>query len=117
PTRILDTRSGLGAPAGVRGADTTLDLQVTGAGGVPTLDVTAVVMNVTITGAIGPGFVQVFPTARANLGDSSNLNVEYAGQTIPDLVVVPVGVGGKVTIYTQGGGHLIADVFGYFATS
>src|SRR5262249_25905790 len=47
-------------------------------------------------------------------GASSNLNVESAGQTIPNAVVVPVGSNGGVTLYTQSGGHLVADLLGYF---
>jgi hypothetical protein len=117
PTRILDTRSGIGAAPSKVAANGSIDLQVTGAGGVPASSVTAVVLNVTVTGAVGPGYAQVFPTGQASIGDSSNLNIESAGQTIPNLVVVPVGNGGKVTIYTQGGGDLLGDVLGYFATS
>jgi hypothetical protein len=112
PVRILDTRASGKIPA-----DGSIDLQVTGVGGVPSTAVTAVALNVTVTGASGPGFVQVFPTGQASIGASSNLNIEAAGQTIPNLVVVPVGNGGKVTIYTQGGGDVLADVFGYFTTS
>lgn len=116
PTRILDTRSSVGGKGPVA-AKGQLELLVTGAHGdaveVPT-DATAVVMNVTITEAAAPGFVQVFPTKGANVGDSSNLNVERAGQTLPNLVVSRVGTGGKVTLYTQGGGQLVADLVGYF---
>jgi hypothetical protein len=109
PTRILDTRA-----TGKIAANASVDVQITGVGGVPA-GATAVVLNVTVTGATGPGYVQVFPTGQATIGDSSNLNVESAGQTIPNLAVVPVGSGGKVSIYTEGGGNLLADVFGYFA--
>lgn len=58
---------------------------------------TAVVMNVTITGSLGPGFVQVLPTGQATRGPSSNLNVERAGQTIPNLVIVPICDGDQVS--------------------
>ena len=61
--------------------------------------------------------MQVLPTAMADVGASSNLNVEYASETIPNLVIAPLGVGGSVSIYTQGGGQLIADLFGYFVES
>jgi hypothetical protein len=82
-------------------------------GSVP-VDASAVVLNVTITETLAPGYVQVFPTGRAAVGSSSNLNVEAPGQTIPNLVVVPVGDGTTVTLYTQSGGHFIADLEGYF---
>jgi hypothetical protein len=35
PSRLLDTRSGLGAPQAPVGANASIDLQVTGRGGVP----------------------------------------------------------------------------------
>ena len=77
--------------------------------------VQAVVMNVTAVDATGPGYVQVLPTGVA--GDYSNLNTDTPGQTIPNVTVVPIGADGSVTIYTQGGAHLLADVSGYFVAS
>ena len=116
PTRVLDSRIGLGH-AGATPPGGTTTLPMLGRGGVPTSGVTAVLLNVTVTDALGPGFVQVFPTGLAAVGASSNLGVEYVGQTIPNLVIAPLGAGGAVSIYTQGGGHVIADVFGYFVES
>lgn len=118
PQRILDSRSGQG-PAddgvvGVVASGEVVDVQATGRMGVPLSGVTAVVLNVTITEALGAGFVQVFPTGVGTVGSSSNLNVEYSGQTIANQVTVPVGAGGKVSLFVQGGGHVLADVFGYY---
>lgn len=117
PTRVLDTRTGLGAPKAVVAPRDSVVLQATGAGGVPATGVTAVVLNVTLTAATGPGFVQVYPTGQGVEGASSNLNVLTRGQTVPVLVTAPVGDGGRVTLYTHGGGHLLADVSGYFLSS
>jgi hypothetical protein len=114
PTRVLDSRIGLGN-SGAAPAGGTVTLPMLGRGGVPTSGVVAVLLNVTLAEAQGPGFVQVFPSGMAAVGASSNLNIEYANQTIPNLVIAPLGVGGMVSFYTQGGGQLIADVFGYFA--
>jgi hypothetical protein len=49
PARILDTRSGLGAPAAKVGPASVLELQVNGRGGVPATGVSAVALNVTVT--------------------------------------------------------------------
>ena len=117
PTRVLDTRTGLGAPKAVVAPKGSVVLQATGAGGVPATGVTAVVLNVTLTAATGPGFVQVYPTGQGVEGASSNLNVLTRGQTVPVLVTAPVGDGGRITLYTHGGGHLLADVSGYFLAS
>jgi len=74
--------------------------------------VTAVVLNVTVTEAQAPGYVTLFPCG-ASPPTASNLNY-VAGSTIPNLVVVKVGDGGRVCIYTQSTVHLVADVSGYF---
>ncbi len=115
PTRILDTRDGLGAAARSVPPDTTINLQVSGRGGVPA-EAIAAVLNVTVTEATGPGFVTAWPFGRAR-PVASNLNVERPGQTIPNLVTVPVGTGGVISVYTQGGAHLVADVAGYFLST
>ncbi|TAL13674.1 MAG: hypothetical protein EPN99_15085 [Frankiales bacterium] len=117
PTRVLDTREGKGAPKAIVPPKGSVVLQVTGAGGVPATGVRAVVLNVTLTSATGPGFVQVYPTGQGVEGASSNLNVLTRGQTVPVLVTAPVGDGGRITLYTHGGGHLLADVSGYFLAS
>jgi len=116
PKRVMDTRSGVGVPAGVRKPGSTTALKVTGVAGVPA-NATAVVMNVTIDQSTKKGYVQVFPTGDGTPGASSNLNVPGPGSTRPNLVIVPVGAGGRVTFYTAAGGHLVADMFGYFAPS
>ncbi len=113
PDRILDTRFGTGAPTGKVAPGQSIDVQITGQGGVPDTGVYAVVLNVTLAGATGPGFVTAHPTGTTR-PTASNINVTAVGQNAPNSVIVPIGQDGKVTLYTSGGGHLIADVFGYF---
>lgn len=119
PQRILDTRGGengfpLGttriAPVAKRG---TLDVKVTGVGGVPATGVTAVVVNLTVTSPTAPGFLTAYPS-NESLPVVSNLNF-VAGQTIPNLAVVKVGPDGIVKIYngSDGTAHVIADVSGW----
>ena len=76
--------------------------------------VSAVVLNVTATEAEAAGFVTVWPTGQER-PNASNLNLERVGQTIPNLVVVPVGAGGRVSLYAQSAVHLLADVAGWFS--
>jgi hypothetical protein len=113
PDRILDTRIGIGAAASKPTAGQTVDLQVTTRGGVPASGVSAVVLNVTGADATAGGFVTVWPTGQP-IPNASNLNLVAPGDTAPNLVIVPVGSGGRVSLYTEAGTHLIADVFGYF---
>ncbi|MEZ0447803.1 DUF1524 domain-containing protein [Cellulomonas sp. ICMP 17802] len=117
PTRVLDTRTGVGAPLARPAAGALVELQVTGRGGVPATGVTAVALNVVVTNPRQLGYVQVIPTGAGTPGASSNINVFYAGQTASNLVTVPVGDGGRVTLYDVAGGDLVADVSGYFAAA
>jgi IPT/TIG domain len=115
PARIADTRAGSGQPNGgsTLRAGTTLDVQVTGAGGVPPTGVTAVVLNTTATDTTSAGFITVFPKG-ATLPVASNLNWT-AGVTVPNRVIVPVGTGGMVSFYNGlGSADLVVDVNGYF---
>ena len=112
PARILDTRSGNGAPAAPVPDDGTITLLVRGRGDVPPIGAAAVILNVTATEATGPGFVTVWP-AGAPRPSTSNLNVEHAGQTIANLVIVPLGTGGSVSLYALKSVHLVADVLGF----
>ena len=117
PARITDTRAGSGqANAGMTlGAGGRLDVQVTGAGGIPAA-VSAVVMNVTATNTSAPGFFTVYP-AGVTRPLASNLNWT-AGVTVPNRVIVSVGSGGKVSFYNGvGSADLIVDVGAYFTGS
>ncbi|MEP7194059.1 MAG: hypothetical protein ABI903_14480, partial [Actinomycetota bacterium] len=114
PFRLLDTRDGTGAPKAAVGVGEMVHLQVTGEGGVPDSGVSAVVLNVTVTAPSVAGFLTVFgdETTRPT---ASNLNFAK-GQTVPNLVIAPVGANGKVALYNGSGGsvQVIADVSGYF---
>jgi hypothetical protein len=117
PSRLLDTRTGLGQPNDAPakpGDGATVELTVAGRGGVPATGATAAVVNVTMTGTNAPGFVTVYA------GDvaqplASNLNASSAGETIANLAIVPIGAAGTVKLFTERGTELIVDVVGYFA--
>lgn len=116
PARVLDTREGNGAPPGKVAAGGTVDLQVTGRGGVPASGVSAVVLNVTVTEPTALSFLTAWPAGEVR-PVASNLNFS-AGQTVPNLVVVKVGAGGKVSLYNYAGStHVIADVSGWYGAS
>lgn len=117
PSRLLDTRDGTGQGApGMVPSNGTIRLQVTGHGGVPASGAVAVVMNVTATGATGPGFVTVWPATEPQ-PTASNLNIEHQGETISNLVTVQLGSDGAVYLYAMAATHLVADVAGYFTPS
>lgn len=114
PTRVLDTREGLGAPRAAVGPDASIDVKVTGTAGVPSSGVGAVVFNLTGTNAGSPTFITASPTGSPREG--SNLNL-LPGQTDSNLVIASVGDGGRVNLYNRFGSvDLIADVAGWFPT-
>jgi hypothetical protein len=114
PTRILDTRTSNGVPGTLAvPANGSIDVAIAGRGGVPATGVSAVVLNVTAAESLAAGFVTVWPTGLTR-PTASNLNVTFAGQNIANLVIVPLGSAGQVSLYTQSGTHLVADVAGWF---
>jgi parallel beta-helix repeat protein len=114
PSRVLDTRNGIGAATGPVATHGTVSLQMTGAGGVPSSGVRAVILNVTVTQPGTSGFVTAYPSGQS-LPTASNLNF-VSGETIPNLVIVPVGPDGKVELYNGSdlSVQLVADVAGYY---
>ncbi len=119
PARILDTRNGTGAGGATTpvGEGATINLKVAGVGGVPATGVAAIALNVTATGANGPGsYLTVFPTGSTR-PLASNLNFN-PGLSIPNMVIARVGPDGHVSIYNNlGSVHVVADVQGYYSTS
>ena len=117
PTRLLDTRSANGVPTtSIVPSGGRIDVQVTGRLPVPAAGVSAVVLNLTATESVGPGFVTVWPAGQGQ-PPTSNLNLVRAGQTIPNQVIVPVGPTGQISLFTSQAAHLLFDVAGYFTDS
>jgi hypothetical protein len=115
PARLLDTRTGEGGNLAALDQQVFTELAVTGVGGVPATNVTAVVMNVTVDSPTDSGFVTAWPSGEP-LPDVSNLNFN-AGQTVPNLVTVKTGANGKVNVYNGiGSASVVADVVGYYTS-
>jgi hypothetical protein len=116
PARLLDTRSGVGAPMGAVAPGGTVSLNVRGPDGAPPMGPgpSAVVLNVTVAEPTASGYITVYGNGTTR-PTASNLNY-VAGQVVPNLVVAPVGDDGNVELYNGSPGtvHLIADISGYF---
>jgi hypothetical protein len=113
PTRVLDTRYGTGAAKAPVKARSITKVTFAGKGGIPA-DVTAVVLNVTVTAPTAAGFITVYGDGSPR-PTTSNVNF-VKGQTVPNQVIALVGADGKVDFYNDSTGttDLIADVAGYF---
>lgn len=114
PCRLLDTRTGNGAPKSVVASGAAVPVQITGRGGVPASGVSSVVLNVTVANPTHQGFITAYPDG-ASAPDASNLNFS-PGQVVPNQVTVKVGANGKIDLKNSVGGttNLIADLAGYF---
>ena len=78
------------------------------------VDADAVVVNLTATRSSGGGFLSLFPTGGSSGGVSS---VNFGrNQDVPNLVIVRLGSGGRVTIANSAfaSTDVILDVVGYF---
>jgi hypothetical protein len=124
PARICDTRavqSGVvanqcnhnGASPGTVGPGGTLQLQVTGEGGVPSSGVAAVVLNVTVTDTTASSYLTVWPDGITQ-PNASDLNW-VGGQTVPNLAIVELGTDGSVHVCNADGStDVVVDMEGYY---
>ena len=112
PLRVLDTRSGKGAPAKPLTAKQSLVLDLSKQ--LPS-GATAAVLNVTATQPQKSGYITAYPAGQA-VPTASSLNFAKGG-TVPNLVIVPL-VGGKAALYNGSAGttHLVADLEGYYGS-
>ena len=117
PHRVLDTRPDQPGPVPAgwvahtpRPGDSVV-VQVPDDAGVPASGVSALVVNVTATEAVGPGFLQALPTG-AMPGQTSNVNYER-NENASTHAIVPLGTGGTISVFTSNSAHIVVDVMGY----
>jgi hypothetical protein len=123
PYRLDDTRAGSGFPdaGNTLGAEGTITVQVAdtgGPGGIPT-GASAAVLNVTALNTTAPSFITAYPTGTtlvSGVPTWSNLNF-VAGQTVSNLVTVPLSSDGQATFYNwAGSADLLIDAEGYYSS-
>jgi len=115
PTRILDTRNGIGGSAGATrfAAGDDRAIMIRGVAGVPA-NAQSVVVNITAVEPSGSGYVTAYPSG-TSLPDASNLNL-IRGQDRPNLSVVKIGADGAIRLsVSETSTHLLVDVQGYYA--
>ncbi len=110
PTRVLDTRDGTGRGGAVApvGPNSTISLTVPA---IP-VDATSVVLNLTAVNGTAPSTLTAYATGSSRPA-TSNLNFD-TGQTMANLVVVPVN-SRKFSIWNNAGSvDLVGDLVGYY---
>lgn len=115
PTRIVDTRSGVGLGRGGQrlGPGGRLDVQVTGEGGLPSAGVSAVIVNLTATDTTASGYLTAWAQG-GNQPQASNLDWA-AGDAVSNQAILDLNGGGQVSLFNSGGfTDVIVDLVGYF---
>ena len=116
PTRIFDTRNGIGTTKARMNPGQTRTVQVAGAFGVPS-NATAVYLNLTSVNASAWGWLAVWPTGLP-MPNSSNVNFA-GGSIVPNMAIVKLGTGGTLQVYNDAGvsgttsSDVLIDVLGY----
>ncbi|MEO8267334.1 MAG: hypothetical protein ABI706_17680 [Ilumatobacteraceae bacterium] len=80
---------------------------------VPAAGVSAVSLNVTVTGSSAAGYVTVYACGTRELVSSVNF---AAGATVANAVITPLSASGDVCFYSNTTTDVIVDVNGWFAT-
>ncbi|GIF69402.1 hypothetical protein Ais01nite_74370 [Asanoa ishikariensis] len=113
PTRFLNTMNGDGGSTGPIASGSTVPLKIAGTATIPTANVTAVAVNITVVSPTTSGYLTAYPSLTIRPGTS---NVNYKGGiTIANYAIVPVGADGYINLYlATGSAHLLVDVSGYF---
>jgi len=96
-------------------ANTPHPVKVEGVRGVPTNGVSAVVLNVTVTGPSAPGYLTAYP-AGESATMASNVNVT-ANETVPNRVIIPVSSTGEIDLDADVSTNAIADVTGWLSAA
>jgi hypothetical protein len=110
PFRLVDTRQW-----GSLGPDSSMPVQVSGRGGLPSSGVSAAAINITVTQPTDTSYVSVYPASTIR-PEVSNLNFSR-GQTIANLSQVALSQSGQVSVYnSQGWVHVILDLVGFYTS-
>jgi len=120
PIRILDTRVDPGIKRlwveSAFSIDPVTNTGVATAAGVDPDEITAVIVNTTVVNAGSRGFATMWPTGSERLLTSTN-NTEFQGHTIPNLVIAPLGLDNKISVFGSTTADVVLDVLGVFVES
>ena len=117
PTRIVDTRIGVGGTTGALAANGTYTIPTTAIDEITTTPHPTLAVMLTATVGTANGVFVAYPGG-ATMPGTSNLNWS-TGQNIANLALIPVGTTGTIAVTNDDSGtvQLVADCSGYFANS
>jgi hypothetical protein len=118
PFRFVDTRDryrpevNIGLGGRRLAAGQTIQVQIAGIRNVPS-DAKAVSINITVTGALGTGYLTAWPCDVARpVASSANYT---AGEDVGNAAQLPLSAGGLLCVYSEADAHVILDVNGWWS--
>lgn len=110
PTRLIDTRSGLGTDQAPLGSGCTLTIHPQVAA-----DATAVVVNVTSVDATANGYLTAYPCGAER--PFVSIVPSVVGRIVPGTAIVPLSADGLFCIYSSITTDLVVDLTGVYQTT
>ena len=112
PFRLADTRPKEGPFGFTNVTGNTIRISITDRPGVPA-DATAAVVNITLIGATGAGYLAAYPSGTTP-PSTSNVNSDGAGRTIANLAHVKIGANGSIDVFRAVGANIAVDLVGVY---
>lgn len=101
PSRVADTRTTGGTPAG-----STITVQTGLPAGTP-----AAAVQITVADTAGPGFLTAW-SGQGKRPETSVLNYRHAGDVVGNFLIVPLAPNGTFDVYTLAHAGIIVDLMG-----
>ncbi|WP_196073286.1 hypothetical protein [Nakamurella alba] len=114
PVRLIDTRTGNGAPKARIAPGTSITVKFTGRGGIPTSGVSTAVAALTVVNPSAGGTLSVAPAGNTT---KRAVVINFAAKHgISSTAMLPIGSGGQVVFTNNSAGtiDLVADTTGYY---
>ncbi len=108
PARIMDSRK-----SSIMKTNESRESPGRGVGCVPALGADSIVVNATVAGATGDGYLTLWNEGLAP--NASNINWGLR-KTVPNAATVKLGADGKYRVFTSSDTHVIVDVVGWFGS-
>jgi PKD repeat protein len=116
PVRVIDTRSGKGAPKGAVKAFGTISNPLTSVTGLPSGYVAGLAATVTVVSPTASGDIEVYPAYSDNAPGVSTLNFT-SGATVANSTTMADEEGLKLYNQSSGTSQLLLDISGYYTQS
>ncbi|MFJ3795420.1 LamG-like jellyroll fold domain-containing protein [Streptomyces sp. NPDC090088] len=117
PTRLVDTRSGIGGSATAVAALGTYTLTSATTQQVTTATTPTLAATLTVTGTTGSGYATAYPTSVGKSNPATSSVNWGTGDTLANLTLTPTDTNGQISVYNNSDGtaDFIVDSSGYYS--